>query len=743
MSTIRILHLSDLQFGKKNRYNNPTPDSNIGTFAKSIADEVKIPPDMIVVTGDIAHSASKKEYQDALEFFKKLDAEFKKCGKQPTLYIVPGNHDLECNKTGLNDAEKNFDAKFFQYNFFIQSLHGSQEFCTKFNHSYYVSKACNDQILIIGLNSAINITKDDMRGEISFKQIDGAIQEIEKKNTTFRIAIVHHNFTRNSDNDQTNIRDADIIQHKLIDAKIQLLLHGHQHIASAELRRNLVNGNQIFILSAGSTSLRPARTDFEVQNQFQLITLELEPTIKVSVDRKVFSVQQNKHGKWTPDGSEAKNGKFHFFIYPENIRSVIEAIQEIKDCQICSKTPSIHFSKGFESPELYKILLENTTRRLWIFGRKNWKLFDSSVRNELTKFLNRQKAEKLDFKVLFLNPNAPDTIISKAHADSKNFIIRLNESIEHARTACKKNDIIFEDICRFYQKERCIATIIIDNAVLFKKINIDKDEKPEPLTDTPFDIVSSDSVIGIDLVRHFKETWSDKSVKPSKYSINVLKATNELGIEDIFLRKVSEIEAGRERYKDQIYRAISNQFDKNSGKIQIYCVAAQDIFDIDYPENVIARMIVKNLNRSENKCTLEVLILCPKSNAYEIRDGLEKGHGLRTHIELSLDRLRNLNIEKPEKIKFKLYDLIPSVLLIITDDFVFVETYPMYKIEGKVVSIGGKLPMLMIKKMTHEGIENKMYQIWKDHFDYAWNNFSHDDGKPCTLEYKEFRDKIS
>jgi 3',5'-cyclic AMP phosphodiesterase CpdA len=836
MSTIRILHLSDLQFGKKNRFNNDTSYSNIETFAKSIANEVinsfkKIPPDMIVVTGDIAHTASKKEYKDAVEFFNKLFTEFKMYGKQPSIYIVPGNHDLDSDKTELgkylfswgeipgNDngqlidfLEQKFDIdwvktakiekihncrtikvstekksillklnneqtklnieiddvrtdeliaktenetlkiylgtnkedefvkKFFHYNLFIENFFDSRDLCTEYDHPYYVSKACDDKILIIGLNSAINITKSDNHAEISLKQINSAIQEIEKNSETFKIAIVHHNFTRNSDNDETNIRDADKLQHLLIDAKIQLLLHGHQHLAGAELRRSLVNGNQIFILSTGSASVKPPRPDIDVQNQFQLITLELESTIKVSVNRKVFSVQPNEHGKWISDISKAKDGIFHFFIYDEKIRDIIEAIQKITDCQICSKTPAIHFSNGFETSPFYNILLKNTKKRLWIFGRKNRKLFETEVERALDEFLKRQKEESLDFRVLFISPDAPENIICKAHADS-DFLDRLNVSINRARETCKENDIEFDKVCKFYHKERCMEIIIIDDAVLFRTIKTDLNGKVEHLTDMSFDIVSSDSEIGKDLVHNFEETWFDKSVNPLKYSMNILQAANIIGIEDILLRKVEQIEAGKQRYQDQIKRAISDQFDKKSGKIQIYCVAAKDLFDKDI--STTAQFIYENLENSQNKCALEVLILCPSSDAKEIRNELEPDHGLKKDIESSLDRLRYLHKKNPNKVNFKLYDLIPSVLLIITDDLVFVETYPMHMVDGKVDSIGGKLPMLIIRKMTREGIESETYRIWKAHFDYAWNNFSHnDDEKTCTLKYKKLRRKV-
>ena len=366
-------------------------------------------PDIVIVTGDIAESASKVEYENATKFFNSMLKEFGNSGKSPHLYIVPGNHDVNFGETeaseSINESELLFKFKFSNYNGFLKSFFGSDKFTSiykhPYKHPYFVEKICNDQLLLLGLNSAISVTHEERRGFVSLEQIRAAIEEAKQLNpgNAFRIAIVHHNFTRNSDSDNENLRDADDIQDFLINGKFQLLLHGHRHLAGAELRRNLVNGKQIFILATGSAGLDSKRLP-DVPNQFQLITIELDSTVKITVQRRIFSAQRVGHqgrGGWVSDPS---GDVFHFFIYDEDIRNVVESIQKGMRCTIKSKTPTIHFSKGFETHELYSPLLDVVQNRLWLFGRKNRKLFDKNYRTALTRILSRRQSG-FDFRVLF------------------------------------------------------------------------------------------------------------------------------------------------------------------------------------------------------------------------------------------------------------------------------------------------------------------------------------------------------
>ncbi|PHP45469.1 hypothetical protein B6V01_003890 [Methanosarcinales archaeon ex4572_44] len=335
-------------------------------------------PDIVIVTGDIAESASKVEYENATKFFNSMLKEFGNSGKSPHLYIVPGNHDVNFGETeaseSINESELLFKFKFSNYNDFLKSFFGSDKFTSTYKHPYFVEKICNDQLLLLGLNSAISVTHEERRGFVSLEQIRAAIEEAKQLNpgNAFRIAIVHHNFTRNSDSDNENL---------------------------PELRRNLVNGKQIFILATGSAGLDSKRLP-DVPNQFQLITIELDSTVKITVQRRIFSAQRVGHqgrGGWVSDPS---GDVFHFFIYDEDIRNVVESIQKGMRCTIKSKTPTIHFSKGFETHELYSPLLYVVQNRLWLFGRKNRKLFDKNYRTALTRILSRRQ-NGFDFRVLF------------------------------------------------------------------------------------------------------------------------------------------------------------------------------------------------------------------------------------------------------------------------------------------------------------------------------------------------------
>ncbi len=459
MNTIRILNLSDLQFGKSNlfvgnkRYAN---DVTYETFAKSIASEVLITlkkaPDIIIASGDIAESAQGVEYDIAERFFKLLLIKFENAGNFPHLYIVPGNHDVNLKEAeacqDTNEPELTFKSKFKNYNSFLKSLFDSDKFEVTRNRPYFVGNY-NNKLILLGLNSAISVTHKESRGFVSQEQVRAAINEAEQLNLgdAFRMAIVHHNFTRYSDDDNENLQDADTIRDILINGKFQLILHGHRHVAGAELRRNLVNGKQIFVLATGSAGLDSERLRY-VPNQFQLITIDHDSTVKISVQRKVFSAQtvgSQGLGKWFNDISEGKSGDFQFFIYPEDLRNVVESIQKI-GFQISSKTPTIHFSKGFENYELYRIVLDVAQHQLWFFGRKNRKLFDKGLKEELNKIPEKLK-KGLDFRVLFLSPNAPPDILYKASEDVS-FKTDLKKYREQAKKTLINMGIEFNDVCK-------------------------------------------------------------------------------------------------------------------------------------------------------------------------------------------------------------------------------------------------------------------------------------------------------
>jgi len=97
MGTLRWLHLSDLhcgQRGEKTRW----PTAREPFLADLRAQTSRLgPPDLILVSGDLAFSGQKREYERLKEV---LDEITNAVGGQPLWVVVPGNHDLRWPEPG-------------------------------------------------------------------------------------------------------------------------------------------------------------------------------------------------------------------------------------------------------------------------------------------------------------------------------------------------------------------------------------------------------------------------------------------------------------------------------------------------------------------------------------------------------------------------------------------------------------------------------------------------------------------
>lgn len=133
-----ILHLSDIHFGRDN------PKYSVeGEFRKkkeilqdllvSIGDNA-IKPDHIIVTGDIAWFGKKEDFDEALEWFKRLLKVTNLSGSNIT--FCPGNHDVKRTygnyKTSLNYKEVKALDQVYQYEYVHRMespLYNYDKFC--------------------------------------------------------------------------------------------------------------------------------------------------------------------------------------------------------------------------------------------------------------------------------------------------------------------------------------------------------------------------------------------------------------------------------------------------------------------------------------------------------------------------------------------------------------------------------------------------------------------------------------
>jgi len=241
MNEITILHLSDIHFRRKDKeplktYRQDVRAKMLEAIRAHLVKE-KPAPDFVAVTGDIAFSGKKEEYDEAGEFFKEL----KSILPDGTVFlVVPGNHDVDREETDpeifslhtiagsgkvdgfLEDPrrmKKHVHPKFIAFRAFAREL--NPEFYPT-EEDYFWVKNCDDKnVSFLGLNSSWACENDEDRNNIAlgYPQVMSALKESHLPN---RILLLHHPF------DCLNGNDFKRYQGEIFKG-CRLMLHGHSH----------------------------------------------------------------------------------------------------------------------------------------------------------------------------------------------------------------------------------------------------------------------------------------------------------------------------------------------------------------------------------------------------------------------------------------------------------------------------------------------------------------------------------
>lgn len=163
------------------------------------------------------------------------------------------------------------------------------------------------------------------------------------------------------------------------------------------------------------------------------------------------------------------------------------------------------FNEGFESHWLYQVAAKIAKQRLYVFGRKNRKLFDKQ-HSDFFRNLRARQGEGFDFRCLFLDPKAPGHILSAAHEDA-DLPDQLSFCLKQSQAMLNKFGLDPDSVCRVYSIYRATAMVVVDNAVLFAPIDFDPAGKAQALTNHSFQIVDVNLALGASLMSYFLKTW--------------------------------------------------------------------------------------------------------------------------------------------------------------------------------------------------------------------------------------------
>ncbi|MCP4113628.1 MAG: SUMF1/EgtB/PvdO family nonheme iron enzyme [Desulfobacteraceae bacterium] len=354
---LTILHLSDIQYGRhhvdKDGYRLPLyPDANYTSQLEKmkadldILEKEGIKPNFIAVTGDIAEWSLRNEYALAGKFIGGI-ADYLGMDRRFAV-MVPGNHDISrkmCQSARLAaeaEDEPFLPPYFPKFKFYAEFFHRFYENVIfpaniepyKFTKGkLFVNFCFSDQgVVFAGLNSCIDESEEEPHyGNITVGQLKKAANTVDRYDPDkkmLRIALMHHNFVRSSENDEENLKDADELKPIFLENGFHLILHGHQHISRHEITGK---GNAVVnVLATGSAGL-DSKTIPDNSRRYQVIDI-MENRVRV-FRRRFDNTQMHITGKgcWVPDLTPDQETLYEEFTLPYSVSDPSEMIHDVSE----------------------------------------------------------------------------------------------------------------------------------------------------------------------------------------------------------------------------------------------------------------------------------------------------------------------------------------------------------------------------------------------------------------------------
>ncbi|ACF43329.1 SUMF1/EgtB/PvdO family nonheme iron enzyme [Pelodictyon phaeoclathratiforme] len=245
-SALTWLHISDLHLSDRGRYDQEVILRALVASVKQFREEGRV-PDLIVVTGDIAHSGKAEEYRQATLFFDDLLAAAGLDKRR--LFVVPGNHDVDRTvneflpRTLDSDAssDKFFDPAGVAIAIQFQKLQAYSAWYNSYFagfRSFPTDTTCSTvevvqirqvRVAMLLLNSALFCIDDQDHGKLLLGRrcLDKATKALQEQAADLNLALLHHPLDWLSAVERANIRAT-------LGASVDLLLHGHYHETDTE-----------------------------------------------------------------------------------------------------------------------------------------------------------------------------------------------------------------------------------------------------------------------------------------------------------------------------------------------------------------------------------------------------------------------------------------------------------------------------------------------------------------------------
>ncbi len=185
-----VAHISDLHFG--------TEDPKIVAAVVAEMQDVSL----VAVSGDLTQRAKREQFEACRAFLARVPA--------PAV-VVPGNHDVP-----LYDVFHRLTDPLGRYRrYFADDLEPGYR---------------DDDIVVVGVNTAHGLTGKG--GRITREQAEHVRARVSDAGDRWRVVVAHHPFVLpRGDQEDDEVRGADVALGIFREARVELVLTGHLHVA--------------------------------------------------------------------------------------------------------------------------------------------------------------------------------------------------------------------------------------------------------------------------------------------------------------------------------------------------------------------------------------------------------------------------------------------------------------------------------------------------------------------------------
>jgi len=327
---IRLLHLSDLHI-----HNDAAAAIYRTQLETDSIDELGVKRlDYLIISGDIANTATEAEYRAAFKF---VDGIVKRFGLDASrVVVVPGNHDVDWesslkayvfqyrSKMPLSVASNRIiaagdigvlirDDEAYQQRFanfsthFYGRIYGGSGYPTDVREQAVIRAHSEDRLLFLGLNSAWDLDHHFReRYSINSESVSRAIDEIHSKQYDgwLKIAIWHHPVSG------TQAMNGEFLQ-LLAVHEFKMCMSGHIHEASEGFYK-YDSDRSLHLVGAGAFGAQTKEQVPGIPLQYNLLNFDPEQGLVVVQTRK----KEKSNGAWSADARWGdKNAPVPFYSF--------------------------------------------------------------------------------------------------------------------------------------------------------------------------------------------------------------------------------------------------------------------------------------------------------------------------------------------------------------------------------------------------------------------------------------------